>query len=945
MARSFRYTLAIAGALSWACHGAVLAAEPVETGVRLVIPAGSLDRALQALATQSRVQILYAPGLVERREAPGLQAQLPPEQALAILLRDTGLRAERVNANTFVITQAPTPAPAPVVPAASSAPVELATVQVTGTHIPRTSLDIVTPVPRTVITRAQIDASGYQTVFELLSYQPGMVSHHPVDVATEGGFRSQQPFAAAATTSLYGLGPRATLFLIDGRRVANYGLASADLGGLTDLNGIPLSMVERVEIIRGGASAIYGADAMAGVVNIILRKGQDGGEVIANYGLSERGDAEQYRVSFRYGQSTDAGGNLFLGVDYFHRDALEGSERPWRSSNLSRLGLGDWRIPLGYRSLEDFSLIQPACPPDVQDASGACFLDKPRYITLQPEMESQAVYGHLRQPVSEDVEFYADLRLGQVRQRLQGAPLHGTVILPFGHPDDFNPGVATILDYAFFDVGPVRSRSQAQTADVGLGFKGDLGSWQWQADLLHHRNTVDTWIDGLVSNSALNQVVFDESYRFNATDNPQAVLSALSPRVEANGEAKLDQLVLAFNGPLFQMPAGAAQAAVGLELSRDALRNQPDALMIEHDVALGAQKIVIDDHSYSSALYAELSMPLTQTLHADLAVRVDHRQGYGSENSPMLGLKWNLMPSLTLRGSAATGYRAPSLFELRRPSTTGDLDFIVQTPEIGPCALSSSTEDGSLTYCLVELSSIENPDLQPETSRSYTVGMVWAPIESFDLSLDHFQIRRRNEIVATSALNNPAAFPKALERNENGELVAINDYFENIGRTDVRGWELQSEYRLDTTQLGRFNFRLAASYLERLERQLSADSPTLDYAGYNGPQRAVLAGVEWLYGHWNTTLNLHEYGPVNVGQPGQPCPPENLEVRRCRTPAFATADLYLAYTGWAGWKLSLNINNLTDHTPVNYDVNKGGYDIAYDDPRGRYYLLSAAYRF
>ena len=90
----------------------------------------------------------------------------------------------------------------------------------------------------------------------------GMISHHPVDVATDGGFNSQQPFAAAATTSLYGLGPRATLILVDGRRVANYGLASADLGGLTDLNGIPLTMVDRIEVMRGGASAIYGADAM-----------------------------------------------------------------------------------------------------------------------------------------------------------------------------------------------------------------------------------------------------------------------------------------------------------------------------------------------------------------------------------------------------------------------------------------------------------------------------------------------------------------------------------------------------------------------------------------------------------------------------------------------------------------------------------------------------------
>ena len=292
MARPFRHTLAIVGALCWAwsSHPAC-AAEPPASSVRFAIPAGSLDRALQALATQSRVQILYAPELVEQRRSPGLQARMPAEQALELVLRDAGLRAVQINANTYLIERAPAPAASATVaqPAATQPreePVELASVEVTGTHIPRASIDVVTPAPLTRINRAQIEASGYETLLELLSHQPGVISHHPVDVATDGGFQSQQPFAAAATTSLYGLGPRATLILVDGRRVANYGLASADLGGLTDLNGIPLSMVDRIEIMRGGASAIYGADAMAGVINIILTREQNGGAVVPRYGGS-----------------------------------------------------------------------------------------------------------------------------------------------------------------------------------------------------------------------------------------------------------------------------------------------------------------------------------------------------------------------------------------------------------------------------------------------------------------------------------------------------------------------------------------------------------------------------------------------------------------------------------------------------------------------------------
>jgi outer membrane receptor protein involved in Fe transport len=945
MARKFRLALAIAGALSVACAAApVLAAEPASPAVRFVIPAGTLDNALQSLATQGRVQLMYAPALVGERRSSGLQADLSPERALDVLLRDSGLHAVQVTPNTFLIERAPAQDVVAPVSAPVREPVELATVEVTGTHIPRASIDVVTPAPLTRISRAQIEASGYQTVFELLSYQPGMISHHPVDVATDGSFNSQQPFAAAATTSLYGLGPRATLILIDGRRVANYGLASADLGGLTDLNGIPLTMVDRIEVMRGGASAIYGADAMAGVINIILRKEQEGGEVTVRYGLSERGDAEQRRLSLSYGEATKRGGNFFLAADYFHRDALQGDSRAWRTADLSRYGLADRRIPLGYFSLFDLEIIQPACPDDVRAANNGCFLDVPRYLTLQPEMESGSVYARLRQPLGDAMEFDGSLRLGQVRQSLQAAPLHGAIPMPDGHPDNLFPDIPTQLDYAFFDIGPIRSRSDSRTVDLDLGLSGRWSDWEWRTGVSHHRSNVDNQIDGLVSNAALSQALMDYSYRFNSSANPPDVLRALSPRVEVEGEARFDQFTFAVNGSWFSLPGGEAQTALGVEWSRDALRNEPDQRMLDGDVALGAQKSRLDDHQYSSAFYAEMSLPITTWLHADAAWRIDERQGYGSESSPMFGLKWTPMDTLTVRATSATGYRAPSLFELRRPSLAGGTFEVVEaTPGVVPCAIPTSFM--GVDYCIVTHGAVENPDLAPETSRSHTLGVVWAPTQSFDVSLDRFRIRRRNEIVTTNALADPEAFPLSLQRDEQGQLVAVNDYFINVGRTQVDGWELQSEYRLDTNAAGRFTFRLAASYLESLERQASPDAPELDYAGHGSPKRSVLAGVEWLYADWIATLNVHQLGPVEIAAPGRACPTLNAQAEKCRTPASTTADVYLAYVGIENWRLSLNVDNVTDHEPRNYDAAKGGYDIAYDDPRGRYYLLSASYRF
>ncbi|RPE76943.1 TonB-dependent receptor [Vulcaniibacterium tengchongense] len=948
MARSARFAYAFFGALGLAFFAAPAPAGQREAGaaLRLSIPAGTLDRALQALATQARIQILYPPELVEGRKAPGLQLRLPPAQALQALLRGSGLEAVAVSGNAYVLRRAALPPPRPQPPGKPrpDPAVELETVQVTGTHIPRASLDVLTPAPLTVIGRAEIEASGQQSLFELLSYQPGMIGLHPVEIASEGSLGTQQLYGAAASSSLYGLGPRATLFLVDGRRVASYGLISAELGGLTDLDGIPLSMIERIEIMRGGASAIYGADAMAGVVNIILKRDQRGEEATLRYGASERGDAEQLRLTFSHGQPTRGGGSLLLGADLFHREGLLGGQREWRSDDLRRFGLGDYRIQLGYLG-PDGRVIRPACPAAQRDAQGGCALDQARHVTLQPELESRTVYANLQQPLADSLELRADLRLGRVEQRLQGAPMFTTVTLPASHPDAIRyQGRSAPLAYAFFDVGPVRSRNEADVRDLTVGLAGTRDRWQWQFDLAHHRNDAGNTIDGLVMQDRLNQAVAERSYRFNGAGNPPDVLAWLAPRLRSRGRAQLDQALFSANAPVFELPGGTAQVAAGGEFGRDALRSEPDPRILERDVVGGTQKPRLDAHRYQSALYAELSLPVLRRLHADVAWRLDHIQGYGSEVSPKLGLKWNALPTLTLRGTAATGYRAPSLFELRSPSTlSGFHRLLPMQPAMAPCAVAIPM--GDAVWCALTVGSKENPDLQPETSRSHTLGAVWAPSSRFELSLDHFSIRRRNEIVVTDAVTHPELFPQALERDASGRLVAINDYYENLGRTRVQGWELQASYRLDTARFGRYALRLSGHYLDEFATRAHAGAPEIDRTGYDRPRHSALAGIQWSYRDWNTALNLHALGPVKIGEPGAPCPPRNAAAGKCTTPASRTLDLHLAYAGIPGWRLALNIDNLTDREPANYAATKGGYDLAYDDPRGRYYLLSASYRF
>lgn len=915
------------------------------------IPPGALDDALNAFASRNRLQLIYSPALVARRRSAGLQGNPGVREGLAQLLDGTGLTAVAVKANVYLLQPAPRPrpkiVPTPVAKASPALPkppttTELDTIHVTGTRIGRAAFE--SSLPLTLITQEQIRSSGHQTLFDLLRLMPGMTGHHPRNVATEGG-GSQVPSAAAASASLYSLGPRATLFLVDGRRMANYGLVSTDMGALTDLNGIPLSMVDHIEIAHGGASAIYGADAMAGVVNIILKKDYRGAEVGASFGVSQRGDAEQQRQYASFGEQTPGGGNVFVSIDHFTRNPLVGSQREWSSLDQRRYGMLDQRIPSGFYDYEDGNFWGVnGCKSRDRTAAGIdCSLDIARYVSLQPGITSNALYTYFRQPIGDSTEFYADLRATRVGLEMQNAPFYASVALPADHPDAFKPNPNLQLNYWFSDVGPVRNRTVTTTRDFTAGIKGYRNKWEWDLSLSSRRNKVVNRIDGLISSSAIDEVVETKTFHFNKTEgNTPDVVEEISPQTTMGGEMVLDTVSGSIEGPLFALPAGDVQIAAGFEARRERLRNRPDSSFTKGDVALAQE---FDERSASrntSAIYGEVNLPLHDKLWVDAAWRLDRNGGYGNQISPMFGVRWQPMQSLILRGSFGEGYRAPTLAELRRPLLIGaNSGGLVPSDKITqPCLI--DLENG---YCQVDLYAKVNPDLRPETSTSRSLGVIWQPSESFSATLNRYRIRRSNEILAINAIARPDLYPEAMVRDEDGYLIAVNSYLDNVGSTEVSGWEIETEYRRQTQRWGNFNFRINGHYMDHLLRRANPAEPEKDYSGYGTPNRTVLGSVRWTYRDWIATFNLRYMGPamVIVTEPGQKCP--QIRGVRCRTPSATLLGFDVAYGGFDKWLIGLNVSNLNDRRPVNYDYSYGGYSIVDDDPVGRYYLVSATYRF
>jgi outer membrane receptor protein involved in Fe transport len=923
------------------------------------LPPGELPALLNALAGQSGIQIIYDARLLAGRRSPGLAGRHSVDSALAALLRGSGLRAVAVNADTYVVKPAPQAAAPDAPPVAVVAPVEPATelsrVVVSDAGFRRIAAAAATPV--TEITREQIDSSGYATLFDLLKAQPGMqVANQPEAMASSSDANFRTGAAGAAAVALRRLGSKSTLFLVDGRRIAGYGLAQDATGTVPDLNAIPLAMVERIEILRDGASAIHGSDAIAGVVNVILRHDFAGAEASAYAGASDRDDAAAQQTSLLWGARTPGGVGLLLHLDYLHSDPLLGSQRDWYSLDQRRQGLLDLRSPYAfpgnYVYVEPGGLryvAVPGCAPSSLSADGACLLDNAKYTTLQNGRQGRSLLGRLDAPLGESTRLHLDVRATDLLQRQQAAPsAAGLLLEQVQSPDEPQP---TYVFYAFGDIGPVRETTRSKLLSVDAGVDGRLGAWSWGADAGLQRNRVHDTIDGLIRADLLGIEIDGERYTFGETPPSERLRAALAPRVQRHGLTVLDDLSLEAAGPLFDLPAGAAALTAGIEARREGIEQQPGEVLRSGVLLNQPPELPFSHRRVASAGWFKLSLPLTGRLDADLAWRVEKAGAFGPHAAPTLALRWNASDSLVLRASASAGYRVPTLSELHQPRSGGTQEIVWLPDASGPCEAEEAAAPGQHA-CLLRITTGGNPALRPETSRTVAWGAVWAPSADFSLSADVYRSVRRNEIGAVlpaHALAHPERFPHFAERNAQGELTALNTTLFNIADTTTRGFDVEARWDVDAARAGRFRLSAGFNYLDALGHRSSPDARIARMAGYAGtPRLTAVSTLRWTLGDWIGGANLRYVGSYSLepyAQSGLSCAPYKAAQGKCAVPPFTLLNLNLTYTGIPRWAFTLSVNNALDHAPRYYDESAGGYNAAFDDAVGRYYAFRATWRF
>ena len=746
-------------------------------------------------------------------------------------------------------------------------------IEVTGTNIKRT--DTETPSVVQVITREQIERSGSTSVAELLRDLPAMAGGSTVDFDAGTGFARGN-----ATASLRGLGSVATLILLNGRRVAPSPTADPNLGQGTAFNlaTIPLSAIDRIEVLKDGASAVYGSDAIAGVINIILRKDYNGAEATINHWQKSDGSyqADQLSGTIGFGDLGKDRYNVVIAGEWYKRkpvwvrdsgsgvqnDAyafLQGRGTPTSVNSFppnvrresapgSGAFLASGRLP-----------VDPNCPPNLRvtpagSAQQECRFNTYDNLVINSDLERKGLMIRGTMQLTANMTAWADAMITKAEYDFPGNPPFADgitpttwfnrdgvrqsfqLILPVGHPD--NPNAFRIaLRNRFVDMGQTHTFVDHTSTRASAGLTGIFGRWDWETAILYAEAKREEDSNGQLYAPLLRQVVADGTYHFYPSvrgPNSQALLDALHPTLHDEGTSKILSWDIKGSRELMQLRGGPAMLAAGLEVRKEEMDIESDPRTVAGDIVGLASSTVHGDRNVTSA-FAELSLPVIKNLETQLAGRYDHYSDFGGNFTPKVGFKWLATPELAARGTWGKGFRAPSLFQISNSNVQSfqTITDPLRCPNPPTPLPGAETTDctGRVIASLIQA----NVNVQPEKSTSHTVGFVWSPTNSIQASLDYWYIHRMNFIDRYSSqftINREfdPAFAGRVGRDPNpatwitgipnsGPILSTIRRFDNFGDQVTSGFDLDVVFRFALGAYGRLNVDSNWTYVDKNDWQ------------------------------------------------------------------------------------------------------------------------------
>lgn len=669
--------------------------------------------------------------------------------------------------------------------ATDASPADVQRVMVTGSNIRRT--DTETPSPVQVITAEDIKGSGYTSIQDVLH---GITANGQGTLSQgfSGAFAS-----GAAGISLRGLNTSATLVLIDGHRSAPYPIGDDGQRSFVDIANIPFDAVERIEVLKDGASAIYGSDAIAGVVNIILKRSFTGGKISVDIGNSWKNDGTTRHASGIYGigDLPKDGYSAFLSAEIRKQDQIRYSDRGGNYTNTDFTSTGGLdvtpgvpntangglpRSSTGYITDNDGNItgFMPGCNA-TKLAAGQCTYHN-TWSQIQPATENYNTVARITKQLGSDWQLsvqgtYFESKAEQVGgpsrtftggyQGITSGPGVTPTLLTALDPTSIpstNPSfpagtgqTSGLLTYTFLDLGPTVTKTDARTTRLVADLGGSLGGWDLSSAVGYTQ--VRLKLKGYNSVNAANlQTALDSTTNpyLVGEPNTQAVDDFIAPVLTATDTSKLVFFDVNASHDLFALPGGNAQFAMGAEYV-----HRTQNALAPADVAAGLIDTFSNNYTIGTqnvaSVHAELQAPILRTLEADAALRYDHYNLSGGKASPQVGFKWTPVQQFALRGTASKGFRAPGPAE---NGTAGQTFFTGSSndPILCPDPTHPDAAGTFPTQCSVSLGTVQSTTktLKPETSNSFSLGLVLEPIKDLSATIDFYSIKIKNQIVAGS---------------------------------------------------------------------------------------------------------------------------------------------------------------------------------------------------
>lgn len=830
---------------------------------------------------------------------------------------------------------------------------------VIGSRIAR-SQDFEGPSPILTVDRAAIENSGFQNLQQLMETLP---------VNGNGAFSTRgnnQDSTAngAASISLRGLGADATLVLVNGRRVAVSSFAESVTTNFVDINTIPVAAIERVEVLKDGASALYGTDAVAGVINIVLRQDFEGMEVAAGYGDVTSGSASETTASAMWGAGDDDS-NVTMIIDYFKNQTLFNNERGRiGSADNSASGGADFRSSRGFPGrffvgAGQTITIDPGCPAD-RVAGQTCLFDYGPFNLLVPESERTGLLltGHQGLGGS-GIEFFTEIAVQHNKSIAQGAPtpLDETAGLTLNnHPNDpFGGQAVGISRFRTVDAGARRWHIETDNLRGVAGLRGEFNEWDWEVAAQRARSeSTQTGgrSDGWVRTDFLQQQLDLGAYNpFGGTINTPDVIDAITTSLVRQGESNLTMADASVSGSLFEMGAGDLMMAAGVEYREEDISDVPDDQFVR-GLIFGTESVTAEAQRDSWSAFVEFSVPLLQTLEMQIAGRYDDYSDFGNTFNPKLAFRWAPIDSLAFRASYGEGFRAPSLAQIG----------------LGPSQESEFFQDtfgcaDNPAYCAntdFQINFAGNPNLEAEESENFNIGVVWQPTAATSVSLDFWDIEQDNKIdevprifIYNQECNNQASTicvrGTPLPGDTLGPLQFINSGFVNIGSQKTQGVDLSVYQSFD---IGESTLTLGLDWSHLLEFDkvvLGEDGLTFEtqeFAGeYEYPEdRAALTG-DYRFGDWGATARVNYISSFNDFRPLSPATLAPVGT----VSSFTTVNFQFSYEGIKNTRIALSVDNAFDEeVPVavgDGDTDVYGYVSSVHNPRGQFWSLRTTYSF